>query len=220
MPRTIAFTRPRRVGRKKILIYAAVLLLTLGGAATAGLLGYDPGGILVRVGLRQHRIGDVIDQFNGVAVHYNGPVGNVSHRNLTPDGYNLGQAYQCVEFVKRYYHDALHHKMPDSYGHAKDFFNPDIADGAVNPARALLQCANGGAHAPRVGALLVFGPSASNPYGHVAIVSAVEEGEIEIIQQNPGPSAPSRLRMALTRSAGNATIENDRVLGWLWKPAP
>ncbi len=48
-------------------------------------------------------IGSIIDEFNGVAVYYNHNVGNVSGRNLAPDGYNLGLKYQCVEFVKRYY---------------------------------------------------------------------------------------------------------------------
>ncbi|MFA0963395.1 hypothetical protein AB9P05_16445 [Roseivirga sp. BDSF3-8] len=50
----------------------------------------------------------------------------VSGRNLTPDGYNLGLKYQCGEFMKRYYYLHLNHKMPDSYGHARDFFNPSL----------------------------------------------------------------------------------------------
>ena len=67
------------------------------------------------------KVGQVVDQFNGVNVYYNGQISHVSGRNLTKDGYNLGQKYQCVEFIKRYYYERFKHKMPDSYGHAKDF---------------------------------------------------------------------------------------------------
>ncbi|MDW5290896.1 hypothetical protein [Formosa sp. PL04] len=56
-------------------------------------------------------------------------MGHVSGRNTTPDGYNLGLKYQCVEFVKGYYYEHYNHKMPDSYGHAKSFFNSGIKDG-------------------------------------------------------------------------------------------
>src|SRR5690554_6276683 len=66
-------------------------------------------------------IGQRIDSLNDVFVYYNGGVDHVSERNTTTDGYNIGLKYQCVEFVKRYYYEHLNHKMPDSYGHAKDF---------------------------------------------------------------------------------------------------
>ncbi len=68
-------------------------------------------------------IGKTLDSFNNVAVYYNGSVENIVERNTTPDGYNLGLKYQCVEFVKRYYYEYYHHKMPDSYGNAIDFYD-------------------------------------------------------------------------------------------------
>ncbi|SUD83261.1 Uncharacterised protein [Stutzerimonas stutzeri] len=52
--------------------------------------------------------------------------------NLSKDGYNLGLRYQCVEFVKRYYFERHGHRMPDTYGHAKSFFDPSLGDGALN----------------------------------------------------------------------------------------
>ena len=161
------------MGKRKIIVCTVILLFLFGGGSAAGFFGYDGGDILRRLGFQLRRVGDVIDMFNGVAVYYNGPVSNVSGRNLAPDGYNLGQKHQCVEFVKRYYYEALHHKMPDAYGHAKDFFDPDIADGGLNPARDLRQYVNGGTHPPAVGDLLVFGASPVNAYGHVAIICAV-----------------------------------------------
>jgi hypothetical protein len=40
------------------------------------------------------------------------------------------------EFVKRYDYEHLGHKMPDSYGHAKQFFNAALSDGALNLRQA------------------------------------------------------------------------------------
>lgn len=96
------------------------------------------------------KVGVVVDEFNGVKVYYNGHVGNVSGRNTSKDGYNLGLKYQCVEFIKRYYYERFDHKMPDSYGHAKDFFDDSIADGKINPKRNLLQYHNGSGSKPQV----------------------------------------------------------------------
>lgn len=56
-------------------------------------------------------VGQQIDSLNGVYVYYNGGVENVTGRNITEDGYNLGLKYQCVEFVKRYYYEYLNHKI-------------------------------------------------------------------------------------------------------------
>ena len=73
-------------------------------------------------------VGEKIDSLNGVYVYYNGGVGNVDGRELTQDGYNLGLKYQCVEFVKRYYYEELNHKMPDSYGNAKQKLRRTLQD--------------------------------------------------------------------------------------------
>ena len=77
-------------------------------------------------------VGAPLDTLDGVLVHHNGGMNNVSGRNMV-DGYNVGLKYQCVEFVKRYYLEHFNHRMPNSYGHAKDFFDPAIADGMMNP---------------------------------------------------------------------------------------
>lgn len=162
-------------------------------------------------------VGEKVDSLNGVYVYYNGSVGHVAGRNLAPDGYNLGLKYQCVEFVKRYYYQHLNHKMPDSYGHAKDFFQKNLKDGALNTRRNLHQYTNGSATKPRVNDLLVFDGHSGNPYGHVAIVSAVKKGKIEIIQQNPGPFERSRAEMPLKQENGLWVVDQEGVLGWLGK---
>lgn len=159
----------------------------------------------------------VIDKYKGVSVYYNGRVGNVSGRNVAADGYNLGLRYQCVEFVKRFYYEHYGHKMPDSYGHAKDFFDASVSDGEWNRARALTQYTNPSTSRPKEGDLLVYGPTAYNKFGHVAIVSKVERSRIEIIQQNPGIGNPSREWLPLTVSNGRYSVQHEYVRGWLRK---
>jgi hypothetical protein len=79
-----------------------------------------------------HSLGEKLDEFNGVVVHYNGAINSTSGRATTSDGYNLGLRFQCVEFVKRYYYERFSHKMPNSMGHAKEFFSAEVADGELN----------------------------------------------------------------------------------------
>ncbi|MFD2598439.1 CHAP domain-containing protein [Sphingobacterium corticis] len=164
---------------------------------------------------RELQVGDRIDSLNGVYVYYNGGVSHSGERNTAADGYNIGITYQCVEFVKRYYYEYYDHKMPDSYGNAKDFFDSKLADGAWNEKRDLLQFTNPSSEIPQQGDLLIYTPTLWNRYGHVAIVSFVGADHIEIIQQNPGPFASSRERYPLKKDGEKWLIENERVLGWL-----
>ena len=164
-----------------------------------------------------HFVGEVVDEFNGVKVFYNGGINNVSGRLLTPDGYNLGIKYQCVEFVKRYYYERFKHKMPDALGHAKSFFDEKIEDGAINQHRMLIQYKNGGRIPPAPEDILVFGPWLLNPYGHVAIVTKTTDSTIEIVQQNPGPFGSPREVLPMEHHDGAWRVGNTRVLGWLRK---
>lgn len=161
--------------------------------------------------------GQKIDDLNGVNVYYNGFAGNVTGRNTTIDGYNIGLKYQCVEFVKRYYYEHFNHKMPDSYGHAKDFFDKSLKDGQINERRNLIQYTNLSLTKPKVDDLLILKGTIFNKYGHVAIVSEVREKEIEIIQQNPGLFGQSRENYELEFVNNKWKIDNDRILGWLRK---
>lgn len=161
--------------------------------------------------------GKKIDNYAGVAIYDNGKVSNVSGRNVTADGYNLGLKYQCVEFVKRFYYEYYNHKMPDSYGHAKDFFDTNLADGAYNAARGLTQYRDGSRTKPKANDLIVFGGTPYNQFGHVAIVSRVTDTEVEIAQQNPGTGNPSRERFSLSNVGGTWKVGNKYILGWLRK---
>ena len=193
--------------RKLTYLLIALLILSVVGVRTFKKFNFNP----------THTVGEKIDSLNGVIVFYNGAVDNVSGRNTTDDGYNLGLKYQCVEFVKRYYYEHLQHKMPDSYGHAKDFFDKTLTDGQKNKQRDLTQYKNPSQTKPNVDDLLIFDATISNKYGHVAIISKVTENEIEIIQQNPGQFGKSRVNIPLENINGKWNINNERVLGWLRK---
>lgn len=162
-------------------------------------------------------VGTPLDSLNGVFVYYNGGVAHVEGRNTTQDGYNLGLKYQCVEFVKRYYYQHLNHKMPNSYGNAKDFFDKNVPDGQINKARNLQQFSNPSHIKPKVNDLVVFEGTLLNQYGHVAIISRVDDHEIEIIQQNPGRLGQSREIFKLNKQAGKWEINHRHLLGWLRK---
>jgi surface antigen len=164
-----------------------------------------------------HAVGKPIDTFNGVVVYYNGKISHVSGRNLTADNYNLGLRYQCVEFVKRYYYEFLKHKMPDPYGHAKDFYDKTVSDGQKNGKRGLFQYSNPSLTKPSIHDLVIFAGHVGNSFGHVAIISNVNEHEIEIVQQNPGIYGNSRERFPLIFQNGFWKINHERILGWLRK---
>jgi surface antigen len=165
----------------------------------------------------EYTVGQPLDSLNAVYVYYNGGVNNVTDRNLTADNYNLGLKYQCVEFVKRYYYEHFKHKMPDSYGHAKDFFDAELKDGQKNEKRDLTQYSNPSTSKPKIDDLLIYSGTIFNRFGHVAIVSNVTNNTIEIIQQNPGPFSKSREVFSIIEKDGKWIIDNNRILGWLRK---
>ncbi len=195
--------------RKIKIVAVAVLTAAIALASYKGIKKINPNPAFT--------VGQKLASLNGVYVYYNGGVAHTGSRNLSEDGYNLGLTYQCVEFVKRYYYQHYRHKMPDSYGNAKDFFDATVPDGALNKKRMLLQFTNPGIGKPQIGDLLIFDGHLGNKYGHVAIVSAVFENQIELIQQNPGPFAPSRIKLPFTFANNTYTIDSDRLMGWLRK---
>ncbi len=158
-------------------------------------------------------VGEIIDDFNEVMVLYNGNVEHTDGRHYATDGYCYGLKWQCVEFVKRYYHQVFNHKLPNPWGHAIDFFQPGLYDSAYNRDRGLHQYKNGSVTRPRVHDILVFGRTDDNPFGHVAIISDVKDNAIEIVQQNC--SLRSRLLISMTRENGEYRLRNSRILGWL-----
>ncbi|NNF33674.1 MAG: CHAP domain-containing protein [Saprospiraceae bacterium] len=161
--------------------------------------------------------GDIIDSFNGIPVFYNGSnYKKTSGRSTTPSGYNLGLKYQCVEFVKRYYYEVFNHEMPDSYGHAKDFFDKNLPDVAFNKDRALIQYRNVRNTPPEVHDIIIYGERTENRFGHMGIVTEVTQDSIEFIQQNFGRK--TRQKLGLVEFMGIYTVADYDILGWLRMP--
>jgi hypothetical protein len=160
-------------------------------------------------------VGRPLDAYRGVTVFDNGLLFFRSRgRHVSSEGYYLGQKWQCVEYIKRFYFDVAHHRMPDPMGHARDFFDPALTQGALNPRRGMLQFRNGGGMTPWPGDLLVF---RDTTYGHVAIVTAVATNSIEVIQQNI--FGRTRQRFELVHDAGRVWVTTPREpAGWLRLP--
>lgn len=159
----------------------------------------------------KYKPGTKIDEYKGVAVYSNGSNYMSSHGlSFSLDGYYYGYEWQCVEYVKRFYYERFGHKMPDGAGHAKYFFNPMLEQGELNKQRGLKQYHNGEDMKPRVDDLLVFNDGA---YGHVAIISQVEDEWVEVIQQN---SEVTRQRLTLEVEDGKYILKGEREpAGWL-----
>ncbi|MEW6469927.1 MAG: CHAP domain-containing protein [Bacteroidota bacterium] len=158
-------------------------------------------------------MGDPVDSFNGITVYNNGLEYDKSHgRHYSADSFYYGKKWQCVEYIKRYYHDRMEHKFPDGSGHAKEFFDASLPQGGMNERRGLVQYRNGDKEKPQVNDILVFG----GKYGHVAIVSRVGEDEIEVVQQNI--YLTPRETFALRNENGRFFVgEGREPLGWLRK---
>ncbi|MEI6395979.1 MAG: CHAP domain-containing protein [Verrucomicrobiota bacterium] len=158
------------------------------------------------------RVGKVLDSYRSVSVYDNGLLYFRSYgKHYAQDGFYYGQKWQCVEFIKRFFHDAKQHKMPDGMGHAKSFFDQTLDDGAVNSRRGLVQYRNGSTHGPQPDDLIVF---TDTKFGHVAIVTQLATNSVEIIQQNilAGP----RRRFSLVVSNGQYFVTSPRIpAGWL-----
>ncbi len=178
-------------------------------------LSIDRRGIFLEVVDTAPQIGEVIDSYNGVNVYYNGDHTNVFGRNMTADRYNLGLKYQCVEFVKRFYLIHYGHRMPNTYGHAKELFDETLPDKKLNRKRDLYQFINGSEYRPLPGDILVFGPNYKNPYGHTGIVTVSKGKKMEIIQQNVGEN--SRELFIVSEINGRFFVVDPDVKGWLRK---
>lgn len=157
-------------------------------------------------------LGEIVHSHDGVPIYSNGLIAYKSHgKHYADNGYYYGHKWQCVEFIKRYYHDAHEHKMPSVWGHAKDFFDNRITHSTLNPARAMLQFDNGKGDKPQINDLLVWNYP---PYGHVAVISDVHSDSITVVQQNIS-NAPSEI-IPLKLQSGQWHIGGDKApAGWL-----
>ncbi len=163
-------------------------------------------------------IGTETARYLNVPVYENGLEKDRSHgKHFSADqAYYYGQKWQCVEFVKRFYDQALDHRMPNVWGHARDFYDASLQPGALNAKRNLLQYQNNGSTAPKINDILVFSDTV---YGHLAIITQVTANRVSAIQQNiiGMPLQNFEIRQEDDRFR----IQKPRVAdGWLRIPEP
>jgi surface antigen len=199
---------------KKLKRVLSILLILIASAFTIYLLFFSKRYPLTIIS-HSISIGDSVDSFNAITVYNNGMDYSKSHgKHYNSDSsFYYGKKWQCVEFIKRYYHDHLHFTMPDGMGHAKDFYDPGTDHGKLNKQRGLLQFQNDNDKAPAIGDILVFG----GKFGHVAIVTKISETEIEVIQQNIYMTP--RETFTLSFHNGKYSVgKNKKPNGWLRIP--
>ncbi|GIM29007.1 CHAP domain-containing protein [Clostridium polyendosporum] len=158
-------------------------------------------------------IGKVVDVYKNVEIYNNGEDSKkVFEINKSQDGYIYGYKWQCVEFINRYYHDALHFSILGG-GNANEYFDTNVKNGELNAKRGLIQFKNGDGDKPKVDDIVVF---TNGEYGHLAIISKVKEEYVEIVQQNVYGKTRDKLR--ITYKDDKPFIgEGKSIAGWLRK---
>ena len=141
--------------------------------------------------------GDFIGTYRGVPAYSNGA------NTTTGEG-----KYQCVEYVKRFYKDAMGVKH-EWTGNAITYY-----DNAAE--KGLIRYPNGSSVAPKPDDILVF-DVLNDTWGHVAIITEVGDDYVNIIEQNVRRNN-AYAKLTLKRDElGNYYIESGRkrpVKGW------
>jgi len=136
------------------------------------------------------KCGDPLGSFNGVTAYYNDGFNSCEKdRHMSSDMYSYGMKWQCVEYVRRYYKDVFNHEM-NQWGNANDYFRNSLDNGSYNTERGLVQYDNG-MRKPKVHDIIVW----AGKYGHIAIVTAVDDNYVYIIAQNVGKQCKDRLKL-------------------------
>jgi len=88
----------------------------------------------------------------------------------------FGYQFQCVEYVNRFYYQALGHKNMVGSGNANQYFS-------TASSKELVAYKNGGTTPPQMGDIICSNGNGVN-LGHVAIVRQVLPDSIRVIHQN------------------------------------
>lgn len=123
-----------------------------------------------------------------------GPYANLGDLNVysngdgsedRPNSYGLG--YECVELATRW--AAIRYGVSPWSWHISSAYQMfDVAPRLPIPFESL---PNGGAAGPQFGDILVFDQVSWDPTGHVAVVSGVGPGYVNVVEQNWGNSNPT-----------------------------
>lgn len=162
-----------------------------------------------------YTVGQTLDSLNGVFVYYNGSIENCEGSSKSKDGYEYGTNYKSDEFVKRYYYEYYKHKMETAPAKPEAFFDSKVSDGELNAKCNLVQFTNPSFSLPSIGDVLIIKKNKDYKQGHLAIVSNIYDGAIEVIQQNAGSFKSTRALFGYGDFGNKYKIDNKDVLGWL-----
>jgi surface antigen len=187
------------MARKKkewIAVFSLLILFSGGTVSAAGSFEVVP-------------CGAILASYKGVPArsNQNYPYGSCGGRSA------YGLRYQCVEYVRRFYHlvkgmETREGMTEKRWDNANTFFK-SAAEKGLNAFE------NGGPVPPLPDDILVF---QGGPYGHVAIVTAVDHDHLEVIEQNFSSTGTDRLAYdpVTHRVADRISPEGKMILqGWL-----
>jgi len=153
----------------------------------------------------------IASPYRGVAPLSNSPY-QAGYNDCAGTG-QYGEQYQCVEFVKRFYSQALGVDTSHWHGNALDYYtmSPD--------SKGLMPFENATTTVPpEPDDILVFDAFGKDTVGHIAIVTAVTSGQIDLIEQNFSCSGTLSLPLSQDAARGTWTVGNRKgqpVKGWL-----
>jgi surface antigen len=112
---------------------------------------------------------------------------------------------QCTEYIIRFYNVVFGMDTSRWSGNAEDWYEN-------GPSWELKAYPNGGTVAPQPDDIIVWG---GGEFGHVAIITAVRDNAVDVIEQNSDPNTAYR---TVTKSGNTFPPEgNYYVKGWLRK---
>lgn len=152
--------------------------------------------------------GQLLHSYKGVSAFSNG-IDQGSGKSCGGVNGQFGSQYQCVEYVRRFYSQALGTDTSRWRGNGGTYYNTASTKG-------LIAVPNGGPARPYPDDILVF---SGNNFGHVAVIIDVSANSVDLIEENWSPTG--RATVPLTSGGSSYSLASRgsyQVIGWLRRP--
>jgi len=113
---------------------------------------------------------------------------------------------QCVDLARQYWQDVWGVPQPEGVDGAQEFYTNYDKKPIEKKYMERVECAAKGQPIP-AGAVVLFGASASNKYGHIGICINTEGEKINLLEQDGFKQDGTKI----------SQWSYDRILGWLVK---
>lgn len=125
--------------------------------------------------------------------------------------------WQCVEYIKRFYYEAMGINLYKPIGIARNYWDKydNTGDYSYIKNSGLEKCNNDFSCRLNLGDILVFSTA---PYGHVAIEVNENGSQIKIIEQNYRSDDNSERYLDIQTQNTKYKILDNTVIGWLHMP--